>query len=99
MTFAWFLGAAESTLVYDPSHPWDTARRLGLHFEDVQIERLRRHGCYRADPKRSPLSCIPAYPHRRAGTWWKNTVSTILLLLVTGAVVFDPEGAGGWSPP
>lgn len=46
MTFAWPLGAAESTLeFYDLSHPWGHGAPAWPYFEDVQIERL--HGMAR----------------------------------------------------
>ncbi len=72
MTFAWLLGAAESTLGATTCPPGDTAWP-GPYFEDVQIERLhgaRPESC--ADPKITTASCIPAPTSTRRRTWWKR---------------------------
>lgn len=61
MTFAWPLGAAESTLeFYDLSHPWGHGAPAWPYFEDVQIERL--HG----------MAKSPAPTSTRRRTWWKE---------------------------
>lgn len=100
MTFAWPLGAAESTLeFYDLSHPWGHGAPAWPYFEDVQIERL--HGMAKSRVLTQKITTvmhsgthIDAPAHVVEGTPFLDEIP-LSAFFGTGVVVSIPKGKWG----
>lgn len=100
MTFAWPLGAAESTLeFYDLSRPWGHGAPAWPYFEDVQIERL--HGMAKSRVLTQKITTvmhsgthIDAPAHVVEGTPFLDEIP-LSAFFGTGVVVSIPKGKWG----